>query len=115
MRNVRNTQEELVELALNALELLLERLQALGLGIDLRHERGGVFLLRLELADLLRKAVAVRLQLLGLGLHRLAPGFERFERTGVQRIPAIGEPPRGAGKVAAQELHVKHRLAIASS
>jgi len=51
---------------------------------DLGHECVGVFAPRLALADLLGKAVATRLQRLGVRLQRLALGFERLEGRDVE-------------------------------
>ena len=68
----------------------------------------GVLLLRLALADLLRELVAPRLQLLRLGLYRLALVLERFERGGVESEAALGEAARGAFEVGAQVMDVEH-------
>ncbi len=74
---------------LHDFELLLERLQLSGLRVDLRHQLGRVFTLRLQLSDLLGELVAPRLKLLRVGLNGLALLLERLERPGIEREAAL--------------------------
>jgi hypothetical protein len=97
MRQVRQPAQILVQPALNAIQRLLQRLQALGLVLDLRHQNGGVLVPGFQLAYLFRELVAPCLQLLRLGLHGLALRFESFERSGIEREAAAGEALGNAG------------------
>ena len=109
-------------------QLGLDRLQALGRGLelvadaaDLRHHRRSVLALGLELADLPAEGVAARLQFLGAGLDRLALGLQRTEALDVEeglRVAPGRQALDDTGQVAAQQLDIEHRgvsLAVADA
>src|SRR5262249_26955537 len=83
----------------------------------LAHERARLrlVLLRLRLPDLLRERVALRLQLLGVGLDLPALLLERLEARDVERVPARREAPRDRLDVRAQQLDVDHFFPAAAS
>jgi hypothetical protein len=101
MRQVRYDLQKLGQLRLHVDELLLEAFELVRLRADLRHQRGRVFAFRLGLADLLRELIALRLQVLCLGLYRLTLALERFERGDIERVAALCEPLRRAGEITA--------------
>jgi hypothetical protein len=78
---------------------------------DLVHHRRSVFALGLQLADLLRQAVAACLQLLGAGLDRLALGFERGEALDVEKRLRRLAPLQTSDdlrQILAQQIDVEH-------
>src|SRR5687767_4531252 len=101
MRHVRDDEQELVQLRLKVSKLFFQRLESVGLSIDLRDQCGCVLAFAFCVTDLFGKLVAPRLQLLRLGLYRFALMLERLERSAVKLIAALGKPLSGAVQVGA--------------
>src|SRR5690606_35543827 len=89
-------------------QVLFERLQLAGNGLGLRQHGRRVLTTRLQLAYLLGKRIAARLQLLGLDLHGLAAGFQGMIAVDIEGQAAAGERPHDAIQVLAQQIGVEH-------
>ena len=102
VRQVRHRQQQRLQLRL---DLLQPRGRLLEFGLQrrhLRHHRIDRLTLAFELADLFGKLVALRLQILGTALDRLAFGLQRSESGDVEkalRFLAGLEPRDGSGEV----------------
>ncbi len=108
MRQVRDVEQESLELQLECIE---RRRIALELPLDAVHvgeDRRGILALGLGLADALAAGVALGLQLLGPDLQRLAPRLEVLEAAHVERVAAPRELLMHAPGVGAQEFRVEH-------
>ena len=106
VRQVRNQQQEVLQLRLDLQQLRLQRLQ-LGVGLaGLVHQRRDIFALALRLADALGQAVARGLQFLGARLHQLALLLQGLERRAVEMKWSCREPGRDAFEIVAQRLNV---------
>ena len=108
MRDVGHVHQEVVEPLLHLIELRLQGLQLVGLGIDLGHQLRGVFLLGFERADLFRQRVAPGLQVLRFRLYGFAFRFQRRKLRRVQHEAAIGQPRSDCLHIGSQCLYVKH-------
>jgi hypothetical protein len=85
LRQVRKHHQHCREFGLDRIEPLGRCLQPIADAADLGHHRCAVLTFGFELADLLRQAVAPRLQLFGARLQRFALGFERTETLDVEK------------------------------
>jgi len=115
MWHVGNATQEVIEIRLNPLQLLLQRLPAVRLCVDLRNKLGSVLPLGFKLGNLCGNLIAFCLQLLRLGLHGLASRFQLREFVNGENITAVSEPSRDRLQVTAQQLNVKHPVSDPSN
>ncbi|MDT4862019.1 hypothetical protein FQZ97_966500 [compost metagenome] len=108
MRQVGQVQQQAVQLELNGIQLLLALLQLVAHAIDIRQQRCYVFAALLGLADGLGAAVALGLQLFGVGLHGLALVFQRLEARHIQLKAAGGKTLSHIVELAAHQFGVEH-------
>ncbi len=108
VRDVRHAQHQVGQARLDLAELGFRRLHVVADPADFGHHGRRVLALPLHRADLLRQAVAARLELFGVGLDRAAFRFECGERGDVEGVAAIGEALGDAVEVFAQQLDVEH-------
>src|SRR6266700_4877589 len=108
VRKVGHAQKPLAQPGLNVGELMLQRGELVADSADLAHEWCGVLSPAFRGADLFRHRVALRLQLLGARLDRLALGFRLFELRGIEQVTTRLQPRRDAGQIVAQQLNIEH-------
>ena len=81
---VRNAQQDRVQLGLNAFQLDFAVGQLSAHALDIRHQRRDVFAALLGLADGLGARITFSLQCFGAGLDGLALFFQRFDARNIQ-------------------------------
>ncbi len=115
VRQVGNHRDESIDAVEEIGERLLVALQLVAEAGDFLHHGSGVLALGLQLADLFRQGVALRLQFLGTHLQALALIFQRLEGHHVETGPAAGEAFGHLGRLAAQKLYVEHDFSCSTS
>jgi len=108
VREVGQAEEEVAQLRLHALELRLQALHLVAEPGHLGQDRGGILPLGLGGTDLLRRGIALRLQVLRTHLDVLARGFERLEARGVESEPALSQGGGYGGEVVTEQVDVEH-------
>ncbi len=98
---VRDGQDDAVQLGLDAVQLGFTGGQLIGHALDVGHQGHDILALGLGLADRLGACVTFGLQLLGTGLHRLAALFQRFDARDIQAEATGGQAFRHFLKLAA--------------
>ncbi len=94
VRQVGNAQHQLVEFALDAIQLLLAGVELRAHAIHVGEQRRDVLTALLGLADGFGARVALGLKLFGAGLHGLALSFQRFDARHVQLVATCGQAGR---------------------
>ncbi len=108
MREVRQLQQEISQLALDTIEVGFEALDFVTQARDLREQRCRVFALALRDADLLGQRIAPRLQVLRVHLDIFARGFERFEARHVERDAALFQRGSDQRNIVTQQIDIEH-------
>mgnify|MGYP006194217975 CR=1 FL=1 len=108
VRQVGDIQQQVVEFALDAVELTLALLQLTAHAVDIGQQRRNVFTSCLGLTNGLGATVALGLQLFGTGLDRLALRFERLETRYIQLKTAASKALGHIVKLAANQFGVEH-------
>ncbi len=94
VRQVGDAQHQLVQLTLDAVQLLLAGFEFAAHAIHIGEQRGDVLTALLGLADGLGTRIALGLELFGAGLHGLALGLQRFDARHVQLVATGGQAGR---------------------
>ncbi|MNE59053.1 hypothetical protein D3C80_1541250 [compost metagenome] len=108
MWQVRNGQQQRVQLGLDRVQLLLGRRQLAPHALDVGHQRGNILAALLGLADPLGTGVTLGLQLFGAGLGFLAPAFQRLEARYIQLKTASRQTLGHFLRLATNQFGVEH-------